>query len=87
MSTKMWKFWSLNKFLRLMAFLTLFYQIISVTISYSGFETFIDMKAISDLKHEPTITGFHEESLSIFEISIPQSLFMLNHFHNSIGCQ
>jgi hypothetical protein len=56
MSTKMWKFWSLNKFIRLIAFLTLIYQMISVTISYSEFETVIDMKAISHLKHEPTIT-------------------------------
>jgi hypothetical protein len=50
-STKFWKFRSLVKFLRLMAFLTLFYQIISVTISYSEFETVIEMKATKDLKH------------------------------------
>jgi hypothetical protein len=56
MSPKMWKLWTLNKFLRLMAFLTLFYQIISVTISYSQFKTVIDTKVIFNLKHEPTIT-------------------------------
>jgi hypothetical protein len=56
MSTKMWKFWSLNKFIRLMAFVTLLYQMISVTISYFEFETVIDLKAMSHLKHEPTIT-------------------------------
>jgi hypothetical protein len=37
--------WFLIKFGKIITFLTLLYQIILVTISYSEFETFIDMKA------------------------------------------
>jgi hypothetical protein len=37
--------WFLKKFGKIIAFLILFYQIILVTISYSEFETVIDMKA------------------------------------------
>jgi hypothetical protein len=85
MSKKMWKFWSLNKFTRLMAFLTLFYQIISVTISYSEFETVIDMKAISHLKHEPTITLCLKYDFEFSEI--PQSIVNKDLFNNPIGCQ
>jgi hypothetical protein len=84
MSTKMWKFWSLNKFVGLTAFLTLTYQIISVTISYSEFETVIDMKAISHLKHEPTFTLCLKNDFEFSKRS--QSLFMENYFHNPIGC-
>jgi hypothetical protein len=85
MSTKMWKFWSLNKLLGLMAFLILFYQIISVTISYSQFETVIDMKATSDLKHEPTITLCLKND---FEFSQrPQNVRHIEKvFHNPIIC-
>jgi hypothetical protein len=54
--SKLKKFWSLKKFGRLIAFLILFYQIISITISYSEFETVIDMKAIIDLESKPTIS-------------------------------
>jgi hypothetical protein len=54
--TKMKKFCSSKKFVRLIALLILLYQIISVTISYSEFETVIDMKAISDLENKPTFT-------------------------------
>jgi hypothetical protein len=84
MSTKMWKFLSLNKFLRLMAFLILFYQIISVTISYSQFETVIDMKAINDLKHEPTITFCLKND---FEFPKRAKSHLIETFsHNPIGC-
>jgi hypothetical protein len=82
--TKMWKFWSLNKIIRLMVFLILFYQIISVTISYSEFETVIDMKAMSDLKHEPTITICLKND---FEFpKRPQSNLIQRLFNNTIGC-
>jgi hypothetical protein len=84
MSTKMWKFWSLNKFIRLMAFVTLFYQIISVTISYLEFETVIDMKAISHLKHEPTITICLKNDFEFPEI--PQTILNKNFFIDPIGC-
>jgi len=50
------KMWSLYKLGRIVAFLGLFYQIISVTISYLEYESVIDMKAILDSENEPTIT-------------------------------
>jgi hypothetical protein len=85
MSTKMWRFWSLNNFVRLMAFLILLYQIISVTISYSQFETVIDMKATSDLKHEPTITLCLKNGFEFPEV--PQSIVNKILFNNTIGCR
>ncbi len=83
MSTKMWKFRSLNKFLRLMAFITLFYQIISATISYSEFETVIDMKAISDLENEPTITLCLKNDFEFAKRA--QNIMTQHYFHNPIG--
>jgi hypothetical protein len=50
------KMWSLYKFGRVIAFLGLFYQIISVTISYLEFETVIDMKAVSGIEQRPALT-------------------------------
>jgi hypothetical protein len=47
---------SLYKFGRVIAFLGLFYQIISVTISYLEYETAIDMKAISGVEQRPALT-------------------------------
>jgi hypothetical protein len=85
MSTKMRKFRSLNKFLRLMAFITLFYQIISVTISYSEFETVIDMKAISDLENEPTITLCLKNDFEFPKRA--QNIITQHYFHNPIGCR
>jgi hypothetical protein len=85
MSTKMWKFWSLNNFVRLIAFVTLFYQIILVTISYSQFETVIDMKAISDFKNEPTITFCLKNDDQFPKRA--QNSFFENLFHNPIGCR
>jgi hypothetical protein len=67
-----------------MAFLTLFYQIISVTISYSEFETVIDMKAISHLKHEPMITLCLMNDFEFPERA--QSIAIKTLFHNPIGC-
>jgi hypothetical protein len=84
MSTKMWKFRSSNKFIRFMAFVTLLYQIISVTISYSEFETVIDMKAMSDLKHEPTITLCLKNDFEFPKRT--QSIYIKNTFHDPIGC-
>jgi hypothetical protein len=84
MSTKMWKFWSLNKFVRLMAFVTLLYQIISVTISYSQFETVIDMKAITHLEKEPTITFCLKNDFEFPKRA--QSNINKNLFHNPIVC-
>jgi hypothetical protein len=70
-STKVKKFWSLKKFGRLIAFAILFYQIISVTITYLGFETVIDMKAIRDLgKHKPTITFCLENDFEFPKINL-----------------
>ncbi len=48
--------WSLYKFGRIIAFLGLLYQIISVTISYLEYETAIDMKAKSGIKQRPALT-------------------------------
>jgi hypothetical protein len=48
--------WSLYKFGRIIAFLGLFYQIISVTISFLEYETLIDMKATSDIEQRPALT-------------------------------
>jgi hypothetical protein len=53
---QMRKMWSLYKFGRVIAFLLLFYQIISVTISYLEYETVIDMKAISGISQRPALT-------------------------------
>ncbi len=50
------KIGTLYKFGRIIAFLGLFYQIISVTISYLEYETVIDMKAISEIKQRPALT-------------------------------
>jgi hypothetical protein len=67
-----------------MASLTLFYQIISVTISYSEFETVIDMKAISNLKNEPTFTLCLKND---FEFPKRAHSFLIERlFHNPIGC-
>jgi hypothetical protein len=67
-----------------MAFITLIYQIISVTISYSQFETVIDMKAFSHLKNEPTITICLKNDFEFPKRA--HSLYIENHFHNPIGC-
>jgi hypothetical protein len=48
--------WSLYKLGRIVAFVGLLYQIISVTISYLEYETVIDMKAILNKKGRPTLT-------------------------------
>jgi hypothetical protein len=48
--------WSLYKFGRVITFLLLFYQIISVTISYLEYETVIDMKVVSDIQQRPAFT-------------------------------
>jgi hypothetical protein len=48
--------WSLYKFGRIIAFLGLLYEIISVTISYLEYETMIDMKAISGISQRPALT-------------------------------
>jgi hypothetical protein len=85
MLTKMRRFWSLNKFVRLMAFLILFCQIISVTISYSEFETVIDMKAISHLENKPTITLCLKNDFEFPERA--QSNVTENPFHNLIVCR
>jgi hypothetical protein len=45
----------LYKFGRIVAFLGLLYQIISVTISYLEYETVIDMKAILDIEQRPAL--------------------------------
>jgi hypothetical protein len=50
------KIWSLYKFGRVIAFLLLLYQIISVTISYLEYETVIDMKVVSNIKQRPAFT-------------------------------
>jgi hypothetical protein len=50
------KIWSLYKFGRVIAFLLLFYQIISVTINYLEYETVIDMKAVSGIQQRPAVT-------------------------------
>jgi hypothetical protein len=50
------KIWSLYKFGRIIAFLGLLYQIISITISYLEYETVIDMKAVSDIEQRPAFT-------------------------------
>jgi hypothetical protein len=84
MSTKIWRFWSLNNFVRLIAFLTLIYQIISMTISYSEFETVIDMKAIIQLKHEPTITLCLKNDFEFPKRA--QSFMIKNLFNSPIGC-
>jgi hypothetical protein len=47
---------SLFKFGRVIAFLLLFYQIISVTINYLEYETVIDMKVVSDIEQRPAFT-------------------------------
>jgi hypothetical protein len=47
---------SLYKFGKIIAFLGLFYQIISVTISYLEYETVIDMKAISSIEQRSALT-------------------------------
>jgi hypothetical protein len=58
---------------------------ISVTISYSEFETVIDMKAISHLKHEPTITLCLKNDFEFPERA--QSFMNKNLFNSPIGCQ
>jgi hypothetical protein len=50
------KMWSIYKFGRIIAFLGLLYQIITVTISYLEYETVIDMKAISGIEERPALT-------------------------------
>jgi hypothetical protein len=50
------KIGSLYKLGRVIAFLGLLYQIISVTISYLEYETVIDMKAISGVEQRPALT-------------------------------
>jgi len=82
--TKMRKFWSLKRFLKFIATLILFYQIISVTIRYSEFETVIDMKAMSDLKHSPTFTFCLKNAFSFPKRA--QSILIEGAFHNPIGC-
>jgi hypothetical protein len=47
---------SLYKFGRIIAFLGLLYQIISVTISYLKYETVIDLKATWGIVHKPALT-------------------------------
>ncbi len=78
------KMWSLYKFGRIIAFLGLFYQIISVTISYLEYETVIDMKAISDIEQRPALT-FCLYSDKEFP-KRTRNPFMKRMFGHSIGC-
>jgi len=68
---------------KFIAFLVLFYQIISVTISYFKYETSIDMKAIENEEQRPTFTfclknveKFDEKNLSLPYVN----------FDHLIGC-
>jgi hypothetical protein len=68
---------------RIIAFLVLFCQIISVTISYFEYETVIDMKAVANEEQRPTFSfclknkdKFIEKNLKYFSIS----------FDHPIGC-
>ncbi len=68
---------------RIIAFLVLFCQIISVTISYLEYETVIDMKAVANEEQRPTFSfclknkdKFIEKNLTYFSIS----------FDHPIGC-
>jgi hypothetical protein len=86
-SMKMIKNWSLKKFRRRIAFLILFYQIISVTINYLEYETVIDMKAVADLENEPTISFCLKNN---FEFPKKVKNIFIRHAFKSrepIGCQ
>jgi hypothetical protein len=85
MSTKMCKLLTLNNFLRFMAFLTLLYQIISVTIIYSEFETVIDMKATINDNERPTITLCLKNDFEFPKRA--QSYYFETLFHSPIGCR
>jgi hypothetical protein len=58
---------------------------ISVTISYSEFESVIDMKAISNLEKEPTFTKGLKNHFQFPERA--HSFANERLFHNPIGCQ
>ncbi len=73
----------LSKIGRFIALVILIYQIISVTISYSKYETNIDMKVIENEEQKPTFTfclknkdKFPEKNLTIGS----------RNFNHAIGC-
>jgi hypothetical protein len=74
-----------KKFGRLIAFLILFYQIISITISYSEFETVIDMKAINNLESKPTISFCLKKYFQFPKVS--QNSVLEKDFNDTIVCQ
>ncbi len=83
--TKAEKFWSYRKFVRLIAFAILFYQIIALTVTYSELETIIDVKAVTNLQNKITITFCLKND---FEFSQRvKSLIIHLYFNNPIGCQ
>jgi hypothetical protein len=78
------KMWLLYEFGIIIAFLGLFYQTISVTISYLEYETVIDMKAVLGIEQRPALT-FCLYSDTEFPIRI-RNPFMNQEFGNSFGC-
>jgi LEA14-like dessication related protein len=83
--TKAGKFWSYRKFVRLKAFAILFYQMIALTITNSGLETIIDMKAVTNLQNKLTVT-FCLKNHFQFSKRV-KSLLIHLYFNNPIGCQ
>jgi hypothetical protein len=83
-STKIEKFWSSIKTVRLIAFVILCYQIISVTINYLEYESVIDMKAALGLENKPTITFCLKNDFE-FPKNF-QNIIYKNVYNNPIGC-
>jgi hypothetical protein len=75
---------SLYKFGRIIAFLGLFYQIISATISYLKYETVIDMKAISGIEQRPALTFCLYSDTEFLKRT--RNRFMRQMFGHSFGC-
>ncbi len=81
---KIQKFWPSIKIVRLIAFLILFYQIISLTISYLEYESVIDMKATFDIENKPMITFCLKND---FEFPKKfQNIVYKKVYDNPIGC-
>jgi hypothetical protein len=79
------KMWPLYKFGRIIAFLGLLYQIISVTISYLEYEKVIDMRAVSGIKQRPALTFCLYSDREFPKRT--RNPFMEQMFGHSFGCK
>jgi hypothetical protein len=78
---------SLKKLGKLIAFVGLIYQTISVTINYSKFETVIDMHAVSDVEQEPTFTFCLKSSHKYKSHRKTQNILKNKRYDRQISCQ